>query len=220
MKPSDFIDRTKNMDYNTGRGPLRIPEFGRNIQLLVEYIIANMPDRDERNRAALTMVNLMAQQNPQLKNQPEFMEKIWDQLFMISGYQLDVDSPFPIPDVRLKNLKRPGRVQYPTKALKYHFYGKNIVMMIKKALEMEEGEAKQKYIAIIAGYMKLSYKTWNDDKVSDELIIRHLAELSGGQIVVDKVSDTFFNGKQIERTFTKDFRKNKPRWFNNNKRSR
>jgi hypothetical protein len=208
------------MEYNTERNSLIIPEFGRNIQLLVEYITDNIHDREERTRAAQTIVYLMSQQNPQLKNQPEFIEKIWNQLYMISGYKLDVDSQYPLKEAKLRRNRRPGKVEYPKKRIKYHFYGENIQLMIKRALEMEEGEAKQKYISIIAAYMKLSYKTWNDDKVSDEIIIRHLSELSEGKIIVDRISDTFFNGKSIEKPFPKEYRKNKPRWYGNNKRSR
>jgi hypothetical protein len=209
-----------NITYKTELNQLIIPEYGRNIQLLVEYIVNNMPDKDERSRAAATLVNLMAQQNPQLKNQPEYLQRLWDQLYFISDYKLDVDSPFPKPDAKTRKYRSPKKIDYPVKALKYHFYGENVLLMIKKALDMEESESKEKYIATIAGYMKLSYKTWNDDKVSDEIIIRHLAELSGGKIVIDRISDSFSNGKPMEKPFQKDFRKSKPRWYGNNKRNR
>jgi hypothetical protein len=217
---SPLINKTKDMDYNSQRPQLRVPEYGRNIQLLIEYIIKNFPDREERSRAAWSTVNMMAQQNPQQKNQLEYIEKLWNHLFRISDYQLDVDAPVSMPDAKIRSKQKPGRISYPLKKIKYHFYGGNVVSMINKAIEMEEGDAKDRYVMTIASYMKLSYRTWNDDKVSDEIIIKHLGELSRGKLFVDRISDIVSNGKPQEKFFNRDFRKSKPKWYNkkNNRR--
>jgi hypothetical protein len=210
------------MDYNTQRKHLNVPEYGRNIQMLVEYIVNNIKEKEERTRAAYAVVNLMAQQNPQLRNQPEFLQKIWDHIHIIANYQLDVDSPYPPPEPLDKNAIASKKPAYPQRTFKYHFYGENIELMIKQAILMEEGEQKSKYVQILASYMKYCYRNWNDDKVSDDIIIRHLGELSKGLLTVDKVDDLIVNSKQgpVNKPFQKDYKKFKGRTNQNYKRNR
>ena len=195
------------MAYNTERTSLIIPEYGRNIQNLVKYITENLNDREDRNRAAYTVVNLMSQQNPQMRNQPEFMQKVWDQLFILSEGKLDVDFPYPPIDLVVLHKPRNKRLEYINNNLKYHFYGKNIELMIEKALEMTDEEQKTKYINIIVNYMRLSYRTWNDDKVSDDIIIKHLDELSKGRLKVDKLPEA----PRTEKPYNKEYRRFKPK---------
>jgi hypothetical protein len=209
------------MEYNTQRKHLIVPEYGRNVQMLVEYLINGIHDREERTRAAYTIVNLMAQQNPQMKNQPEYMQKLWDHIHIIADYKLDVDSPYPQPEPLDKNAVASNKPSYPKRSFKYHFYGENIELMIKQAINMEEGEQKTRYVQILASYMKYCYKNWNDEKVSDDIIIKHLNELSKGLITVDRVEDIIVNTKSpVSKPFQKDYKKFKNRNNQNYKRNR
>lgn len=209
------------MEYNTQRKHLNVPEYGRNVQNLVEYIINDIHDKAERTRAAHAIVNLMAQQNPQLKNQPEFMQKIWDHIHIIADYKLDIESPYPQPEPLDKKSIASKKPAYPQRTFKYHFYGENIELMIKQAILMEEGEQKTKYVQVLASFMKYCYRNWNDDKVADDIIIKHLGELSKGQLTVDKVDDIIISSKPNPvKPFQKDFKKFKGRNNQNFKRSR
>lgn len=210
------------MEYNTNRAKLNMPEYGRNLQLLVDYVV-QIPEKEERNRAAETIVNMMASQNPQLRNQPEFMQKLWSHLFIMGDHKLDVDSPYLQSDYdKLKEDNR-TKIHYPKKDFKYRFYGKNIELMIKRCIEMEDGEVKDQFKLTIASYMRLSYKLWNDDKVSDEIVLNHLRELSGGLVVVEKIPEhmKIYDPKPVAQKETKKFksRGNYPR-KNNNKNYR
>jgi len=209
------------MEYNTQRKHLNVPEYGRNVQMLVEYIINDIHDREERTRAAYAIVNLMAQANPQMRNQPEYLQKIWDHLHIIADYKLDVDSPYPQPEPLDKNAVASNKPSYPQRTFKYHFYGENIELMIKQAVLMEEGEQKTRYVQVLASYMKYCYRNWNDDKVADDIIIKHLGELSKGLLTVDKVDDIIINTKPNPvKSFQKDYKKFKPRNNQNYKRNR
>jgi hypothetical protein len=114
------------MEYNTQRKHLIVPEYGRNIQMLVEYLVNGIANREERTKAAYTIINIMAQQNPQMRNQPEYMQKLWDHIYIISDFKLDVDSPYPPPEPIDKSLISSKKPSYPRRSFKYHFYGENI----------------------------------------------------------------------------------------------
>ncbi len=200
------------MEYNTQRPKLRVPEYGRNIQLLVEQIV-HIPNREIRTQAAFEMVSLMAQQNPNFRNQPEMVQTLWEHLFIISDFKLDVDSPFPPPDEQNIHVK-PDRklVDYPGSKMKYHFYGKNVELMIDSILKMEDGSEKDKLSKELGSYMRVCYKIWNDEKVSDSLIINHLKELSGGKIVLDNLPEPVkLNGPKNSHELTKKKKKKKNR---------
>lgn len=193
------------MEYNTQKPQLKIPEYGRNVQMLIEEAL-KVTDRAERSRMASAIANLMASQNPGMKNQPEYMQRIWDHLHIIAEYRLDVDSPFPKPEPPSKSYLRRRKVDYIKKEHKYHFYGSNIELLIKKITGIEEGEEKEKLINQVVAYMRLCYRQWNDDKVSDDIIIRHLTELSHGKIVLEKLPESNIR-VPVERPYQKDFRK-------------
>lgn len=190
------------MEYNTQREDLRVPEYGRHIQLMIEYI-STIEDRDERNKAANEVARIMAQQSPQIKNQPEYLQKIWDQIFIISDFKLDVDSPFPKP-VReeTERAMQNRKVHYHKRHHKYHFYGQNVELIIDKVVKMEDGELKSKIIRAIAQYMRISYKMWNDDKVADDVIIGHLKELSKGEIVLEEMPEPV---KLQDKNYNRDY---------------
>lgn len=174
------------MEYNTQREHLIIPEYGRNIQKMVAHAIA-IKDKEERNRCARSIVDVMGELNPHLRDVADFKHKLWDHLFIISGFKLDVDSPFEIPTKDSVNIS-PERIEYPQKDYKYRHYGKTISAMINKAIDYKEGAEKEALVATIANHLKKSYLTWNRDSVEDTKIIEDLAELSGGKL---KLPDGF-----------------------------
>jgi hypothetical protein len=201
------------MDYNTSRPLLTIPEYGRCIQEMVEYTIT-LEDRDERTKAAKTIVNAMAILNPQLKDMTDYRHKLWDHLYIISDYKLDCDSPYPMPERELAEAK-PKRLPYPQKDIQRRHYGHIVEEMICEAVAMEDGEEKTKVVEMIANFMKMSYLTWNRDTVSDELIKDQLKELSGGRLELGeevKLSSRFIDLQDTGK-------KNIPRNQQNNNRS-
>jgi hypothetical protein len=172
-------------DYNSQRPLLAIPEYGRNIQKMVEYCM-NISDREERNKVANAIITVMGQLNPQLRDVEDFKHKLWTHLFVISDFKLDVDSPYPKPTKEEFN-EKPNRVSYPRKNIRYGHYGKIIEQLIQKVVEFEEGEEKNALVLAIANLMKRSYLTWNRDTVTDDIIFDQLTELSAGKIKLQGV---------------------------------
>ncbi|MEA3316699.1 MAG: DUF4290 domain-containing protein [Bacteroidota bacterium] len=172
------------MEYNTTKEKLILPEYGRNIQKLVNYAIS-VEDKEERNKLAKGIIGIMGDMNPHLRDINEFKHKLWDHLMIISEFKLDIDSPYPIPSIE-KLAEKPKQVPYNNNKIKYKHYGKTLVNLIDAAVIMEEGEEKNVLTEIIADHMKKSYLNWNKDSVSDEKIFADLAELSGGKINLNK----------------------------------
>lgn len=169
-----------NLEYNTEREHLIIPEYGRHIQKMVNQAIA-MEDREERNKCANSIIAVMGNLNPHLRDVPDFQHKLWDQLFMISDFKLDVDAPYPIPSPE-ELAERPQPLAYPQNFPKYRFYGNNIKRMIDVAVKWEDGDKKDGLVMTIANHMKKSFLNWNKDTVDDQVIFNHLFELSDGQL--------------------------------------
>lgn len=197
------------MNYNTQRDPLIIPEYGRNIQQMVG-LACEIEDREERNRAAQSIINVMGQLNPHLRDVGDFAHKLWDHLFIISEWKLDVDSPYPKPEAEALN-KKPEPLSYPHKRIRYKHYGKTIENLIATAVEMEDEEEMKKFSEQIANLMKKSYLSWNRDTVNDNVIRDHLVELSEGRL---KLDDSFeldatndILGKQHQSNNTKKKKK-------------
>lgn len=171
------------MEYNTERSQMAIPEYGRNVQRMIEYAIS-VKDRDERNRVARAIISVMGQLNPHLRDVTDFKHKLWDHLFIIADFKLDVDSPYPIPNAATFKTK-PDKVNYPDNKIKYRHYGRILEKIIQKAVEFEEGDEKKVLTEMIANSMKKSYLLWNRDTVTDDVIIQQLKELSKGQLQLD-----------------------------------
>lgn len=169
-----------NLEYNAERSHLIIPEYGRHLQKLID-LATDIEDKEERNKAAKYIIDVMGTLNPHLRDVPDFQHKLWDQLFIMSDFKLDVDSPYPIPSREVLNQK-PERLSYPQNFPKYRFYGNNIKYMIDVANKWEDGELKNALIIVIANHMKKCYLSWNKDTVEDKIIFNHLLELSGGKI--------------------------------------
>jgi hypothetical protein len=177
-------DNTPIFDYNSTRNKLILTEYGRNVQNMVKYIIA-LPTKEERNRYAQVVIDLMGFLNPHLRDVADFKHKLWDHLHIISDYQIDVDAPYPKPTPEAIHLK-PQPLRYPHQRIKYKHYGKTIELMIEKAKAIDEPERKRHMVQAIANFMKMAYVQWNKDSVTDESIIADLYALSGGTLKLDE----------------------------------
>lgn len=169
-----------NMEYNTTRNYLTIREYGRHIQKMVEYVMT-IEDREKRQRNAESLIELMGFLNPHLKNVEDFRHKLWDHLFLISDFKLDVNSPYPIP-TRETLRGKPDPIPYPKRHPKYNHLGKNIEIVIDKALQEEEPEKRQGFANAIAYYMKLTYSNWHKELVHDDNIQTELASITNGEL--------------------------------------
>jgi hypothetical protein len=202
-----------NYDYNSSRKKLALPEYGRHIHKIVDHIVS-IPDRDERNKAAQTLINVMGNLNPHLRDVSDFKHKLWDHLAIISDFKLDIDSPYPVPTKSILT-EKPRKVEYSSGDIRYKHYGKLMERMVKKAVEMEDGEEKKMLIGIIANLLKKFYLTWNREAVTDSAIFNDLKELSGGKIVVGasdvRLSDTrdILSKTKKNRNKTLSIKKNK-----------
>lgn len=169
-----------NYDYNTQRKRMALPEYGRNVQKMVDHI-KTIEDRDERNRAAKTIIQIMGNLNPQIRDIGDFKHKLWDHLALIADFNLDIDGPFPFPEPS-KFKEKPKQIPYRQGDIRYLHYGRIIELMIRAASEMEDGEEKEYLTNLIVNQMKKSYITWNRGQVSDEVIIGDMKLLSGGKL--------------------------------------
>jgi len=171
-----------NYDYNTQRKRMALPEYGRNIQKMVDHI-KTIRDREERNRAAATVIQIMGNLNPQLRDQGDFRHKLWDHLAIIADFDLDIDAPFTPPEKSVLT-EKPNKVAYPEGNIRFLHYGKIIELLIDAAVKMADGEEKDYLISLIAYQMKKSYLTWNRGQVTDELIFSDLRFISGGKLKI------------------------------------
>ncbi len=168
------------MKYNTERKKLNIPEYGRNVQGLVDYALT-IEDREKRTAFAGIIINAMAQVNPSVKELSDYKHKLWDHLFIMSNYRLDVDSPYPKP-VKEELDTKPERLTYKSSMIRFRPYGKLIENVIDKVITMPEGEEKNVLIGMIAQYLKKAYLQWNVNSCDDEMILKHFEQLSHGQL--------------------------------------
>ena len=194
-----------SLEYNTERTGLIIPEYGRHIQKMVDQAVG-CPDKKERNKMAKAIIGVMGNLNPHLRDVPDFQHKLWDQLFIMSGFNLDVDSPFPKPSKEIYE-EKPEKLNYPQNHPKYRFYGNNIKKMIDVATNWEEGEMKKELIYVIANHMKKCFLKWNKDSVDDVIIFNHILELSNGKIKIDKNSKPLTDSKDLVSLSAKKFSK-------------
>ncbi|PAW93765.1 hypothetical protein CKK33_09765 [Mucilaginibacter sp. MD40] len=195
-------------DYNSTRSKLLLTEYGRNVQNMVKYIVA-LPTKEERNRYAQVVIDLMGFLNPHLRDVADFKHKLWDHLHIISGFQLDVDSPYPKPTEEAIHIK-PEPLKYPNQRIRSRHYGKTIELMIQKAKTIEEPERKRHMVQAIANFMKMAYVQWNKDSVADEIILNDLYSLSNGELKLEEN----VNLNKVE------FRTNNNNNNNNNNRGR
>ena len=200
-----------NLEYNTERTKLIIPEYGRHIHKMIDHALSSNDIKD-RNKVAKAIIGVMGNLNPHLRDVPDFQHKLWDQLFIMSDFNLDVDSPFSKP-VKEVYSQRPEKLNYPQSFPKYRFYGNNIKRMIDVAIEWEDNEMKKQLVYVIANHMKKCFLNWNKDTVEDDVIFNHLDELSDGKLKIDPslkpLSESQSLIKLTNKKFTKNNSKNK-----------
>ena len=187
-----------DLEYNTEREHLIIPEYGRHMQKMIQYA-KERPTKEERDKVAKAIISVMGNMQPHLRDVPDFQHKLWDQLLIMADFDLDVDSPYPIPS-REELYARPERLKYPQNHPKYRFYGNNIKTMIDVANTWEEGELKEALIFTIANHMKKCFLNWNKDTVEDDVIFKHLYELSGGKINLKGADEDLSDATSLMRT--------------------
>lgn len=190
-----------DLEYNTEREHLIIPEYGRHLQKMINHA-KTRETKEERNKVANAIISVMGNLQPHLRDVPDFKHKLWDQLFIMADFDLDVDSPYGKPS-KEEIQARPEPLKYPQNFPKYRFYGNNIKTMIDVAVNWEEGELKEALKFTIANHMKKCFLNWNKDTVEDEVIFKHLFELSGGKIDLKGSEEALSDSTNLLRTKSK-----------------
>ena len=186
---------TFDLEYNSERTHLIIPEYGRHIQKLIDHC-KGLPTKEERNTMALAIVDVMGNLQPHLRDVPDFKHKLWDQLFIMANFELDVEAPYPKPS-KEEFSEKPDHLGYPKSVLKYRYYGHNIQTMIDVALSWEDGDMKEALVYTIANHMKKCYLNWNKDTVEDDVIFNHLYDLSDGKIDLRNAEEELTDTKSL-----------------------
>ena len=187
-----------NLEYNTVREDLIIPEYGRHIQKMIHHAYSQK-SKEERNRIAKSVISVMGNLQPHLRDVSDFQHKLWDQLFIMSDFKLDVDSPFEKPK-KEELLAKPDPLSYPQNFPKYRFYGNNIKIMIDEAVKWDSGDKKEALVYIIANHMKKCFLNWNKDSVKDQVIFDHLYELSNSKIDLRNSKESLLDASVLMRS--------------------
>jgi hypothetical protein len=195
----------ENLQYNNERSQLAIPEYGRHIHKMIQQVMAE-DDKEQRNKQAQAIIGIMGNLNPHLRDVADFQHKLWDQLFIMSEFKLDVDAPFPKPSAEVLAAP-PTPLAYPQSYPKYRFYVNNIKGMIDVIVNWEEGELKEALVYVIANHMKKCFLNWNKDTVEDRVIFDHLAELSDGKIILSDKDEVLTESENLIRMSNKRFGK-------------
>ncbi len=206
-----------DIEYNTEREHLIIPEYGRHVQKMVNYA-KSRETKEERNKVAKALISVMGNLQPHLRDVPDFQHKLWDQLFIMSKFELDADSPYEKPSKDLLE-ERPENLPYPQNFPKYRFYGNNIKTMIDVANTWEDGELKEALTYTIANHMKKCFLNWNKDTVEDEVIFQHLFELSNGEINLKGSKEKLTDSQSLIRSSNASAKKTSSVKKNNYKKS-
>ncbi|MGI6718788.1 MAG: DUF4290 domain-containing protein [Bacteroidales bacterium] len=202
------------MEYNTQRSKLILPEFGRNVQKVIESI-TNVEDKQLRTQLANNFIETLSQMYQEEK-EGDFIHKLWDQMYIMSDYQLDVDSKYPKPTPEEVNVK-PRRISYKNNKIRYRHFGNNVQMLIDNIIEMEDSEEKDKSIKLLILQMKKLYLTWNRDSIDDELIYENIEELSNGQI---KITDEIISDLSVNKNLSKSSTNKRKQSSNKSKSSK
>jgi hypothetical protein len=193
-----------NGEYNTQRPSIILKEYGRNVQKLVEYI-RSIPSKEKRTELAYTLIELIKQLTPTVKDQPENPQRVWDDLYIIANFNLDINSPYPVPEPEIL-FKKPEKVHYPQSQVRFKHYGKNIEKLVKEALKKEDPQERQDAIIYLGKLMKTFYGNWNKETIDDSVILKDIQEMSGGALnmTIEKVrEDNLFEKLYKERKKTK-----------------
>ena len=188
---------TFDLEYNSERKLMIIPEYGRHIHKLIDHCVA-LEDKEEQNKMAKAIVDVMGNLQPHLRDVPDFKHKLWDQLHIMSDFQLDVDSKYEKPS-KEELKEKPEALPYPKSASRYRYYGNNIQTMIDIALTWEDGDKKDALVFTIANHMKKCYLNWNKDTVDDAVIFKHLLDLSNGKLDLTNSEESLAESKNLLR---------------------
>ena len=184
-----------SMKYNTQQKRLTLPEYGRSIQNMVDHCIT-IPDREERKRCADTIINIMGNMFPHLRDINDFKHILWDHLAIMSDFCLDIDYPYEV--IKKEDLHiSPNKLPYNSGRITYKHYGKHLENMIRQAMQYEDGEEKEYLISLLANHMKKSFLTWNKEVVDDRKIFKDLNDLSEGTISLSEDSHKLTESKDI-----------------------
>lgn len=202
------------LKYNTTKPTLILREYGRNIQKLVDYV-TTIEDKEKRTQYAHTLIELMKQINPAMKEGPEYAQKLWDDLYIMSEFNLEVDSPYPMPEKDLLG-KKPKRLDYHQNEVKFKHYGRNIELLIQKAAALENEEEKEAAIIYIGKLMKGFYNSWNKENIDESVVVNDIKSLSGNQLDIDvnKVKEN-----NLFDSFTKENKTRRPAGVSSSKTS-
>lgn len=206
----------KNLEYNTEREDLIIPEYGRHIKKMIDHV-SSLKSKDERNKLSNAIISVMGNLQPHLRDVPDFQHKLWDQLFIMSDFKLDADSPFEKPSKDILDSK-PLPLEYPQSFPKYRFYGNNIKIMIDEAVKWDKSDKKDALIFTIANHMKKCFLNWNKDNVEDQVIFEHLYELSDSKIDIKNSNIELLDSSVLIRTKKKFSNKKYPKKNNKNRK--
>ena len=215
-KPVKSTKLIENLEYNTVREELIIPEYGRHIQKMINYA-SSRESKEERNKLANSIISVMGNLQPHLRDVPDFQHKLWDQLFIMSDFKLDADSPFEKPSKEVLNAK-PEPLSYPQSFPKYRFYGNNIKIMIDEAVKWDASEMKEALVLTIANHMKKCFLNWNKDSVKDQVIFDHLYELSETKIDIRDSKEVLLDSALLLRSKKRFFNKKFPKKNNKNRK--
>ena len=215
-KPVKSTKLIENLEYNTVREELIIPEYGRHIQKMINYA-SSRESKEERNKLANSIISVMGNLQPHLRDVPDFQHKLWDQLFIMSDFKLDADSPFEKPSKEVLNAK-PEPLSYPQSFPKYRFYGNNIKIMIDEAVKWDAGEMKEALVLTIANHMKKCFLNWNKDSVKDQVIFDHLYELSETKIDIRDSKEELLDSSLLLRSKKRFSNKKFPKKNNKNRK--
>ncbi|HRJ30446.1 MAG TPA: DUF4290 domain-containing protein [Cyclobacteriaceae bacterium] len=176
-------------EYNTARPDIILKEYGRNVQKLVEYI-RSVPDKDKRTELAATLIELIKQLTPSLKDQPENPQRLWDDLYIIADFNLDINNPYPVPEPEVL-FKKPMKVDYPQSKVRFKHYGKNIEKLVKEAMKKEDPAEREEAIIYLGKLMKTFFGAWNKETLDDSVILNDIKIMSEGKLTlnIDKVRE-------------------------------
>lgn len=187
-------------EYNTSRPHIILKEYGRNVQKLIEYI-RSIPSKEKRTELSYTLIELIKQLTPTIKEQGDDPQRLWDDLYIIADFDLDVNNPFPVPERDIL-FKKPDRMSYPQSDVRFKHYGKNIEKLVKEALKKDDPQEREEAIIYLGKLMKTFYGNWNKETIDDSVILKDIQLMSGGalKMTIDKVrEDNLFEKLYKER---------------------
>ena len=188
--------------YNTSGNDIILKEYGRTVQDMVSQL-KSIPDRGKRTQNAKAIIELMKQLHPMMKDtNVDYSQKLWDDLICMANFDLDVESPYPIPD-KLSFNAPPKRVEYAQKEMKFKHYGRNVERLIDEAKKITDAEERENAVIYIGKLMKALYGAWNKEIIEEEVILEHLRRMSNNELVIDlekvKNENLFQTGMKLRK---------------------